>query len=71
MAVIAVAEGKPVTLLNHFSLCPETEAVLYERIGSPPGAGDANSTLIMLIAAIANPDCIPTRCDEDVQAMWS
>jgi len=70
VAVIAIAEGKPVAFLNHVPLCAETEAVLYEGLGRPPGAGDPNDTLVTLIAAISDPDGIPIRCDGDAKTIW-
>ena len=71
VAVIAIAEGKPVTFLEHVSLCTKIETVLYEGPRSPAGAGDSNDTLVTLVAAISDPNGIPIRCDEDAQAVWS
>ena len=70
MAVVAVARGNSVTFLDHLSLCAETEAVLYEGFGRPPGAGHPNDTLVTLATAISDSNGIPVWCDEDAQAVW-
>ena len=71
VAVIAIAEGEPTVFLDQVSLCTKIESVLYDGPRSPAGAGDANDTLVTLIAAISDPDGIPIRCHEDAQAIWS
>jgi hypothetical protein len=71
VSVVAIAEGEPTTFLAHVCICTKIEAVFDDRFGNPASAGHSNNTLVTLVAAILDPDCIPVRCNPDAQATWS